>query len=238
MEVTTKMSSILSGHPRTLVTGSRHRIGATVTDALVAAGARTAPNEAAPFADPAAAAAGAWDLDAVKALVDRVATSLGGLDLLVINTPPPSIVGDQTWEEVTDKEWDTPFALGPRLTYLLVTAALPYLRRSGDGRVVVTTSTVAWTGSPERPNHGAASSSLLGLVRATAREIGPEDVRINVVAYDPDGDDDTIDLVETRCLRRPTAPGLIADAVTLAASSLSRFITGQTILADGGAHFL
>ena len=232
-------SSVLHDQPRALITGSASRIGAAVSEALREAGARGTHLNDHGLGNTETATTTELDGAAVGSVVERIADELGGLDLLVINTPPSSSSLSTTdWESFTDEEFDRPFLQGPRLNYLLIAAAMPYLAKSENGRIVVTGSTEAWNGSTDGPQHGAASSALLGLVRALARELGPDGIRINLIAYDPDGNDAALDSTAGRCLARPTRPADIASAVCLLASPLAGFITGQSVLVNGGSTFL
>lgn len=232
-------SSVLHDQPRTLITDSSSRIGAAVTVALREAGAQGTHLNAHVLSNTKVATAQELESDAIGLVVEKIVEELGGLDLLVINTSSRTSHSSTTdWESLTDEEFDRPFLQGPRLNYLLVAAAAPYLAKSENGRIVVTGSTEAWNGSVNGPQYGAASSALLGQVRALARELGPDGIRINLIAYDPDGDDETFDSMANRCIARPTTPTDIASAVCLLASPLAGFITGQSVLVNGGSSFL
>lgn len=179
---------------------------------------------------------------AVDDLVARAAGELGGLDVLV------TVVGGQLAfvpaariHETTDEDWDLMIDLNLRYVARAVRATLRRFLEQGTGGTIVSVGSITGVaGSPQQSAYGAAKAGLASLARSVAAEYGAEGIRMNVVACGPiatpvaeaaqaGGQLDWIPLA------RPGTPAEVADAVLFLASPLSSYITGQSLVVDGGA---
>jgi 3-oxoacyl-[acyl-carrier protein] reductase len=165
---------------------------------------------------------------------------LGGIDVLCANAGvfPHSLLADMT-EEVLDQ------VLGVNLkgTVLSVQACLPALARSGRGRVILISSiTGPITGFPEWTHYGASKAGQLGFMRSAAIELAPSRITVNAVLP---GNIITDDLAEPGAdqaakmaawipLRRLGSVNDIGYAALFLATEEAGYITGQTIVVDGG----
>jgi NAD(P)-dependent dehydrogenase (short-subunit alcohol dehydrogenase family) len=131
-------------------------------------------------------------------------------------------------------------AVNVRGAWLCTKAALPLLRRAGGGAVVNIASEVAFSGSPELAHYVASKGAVVALTRALARELGPEQIRVNAIApgfiptegargLAPGGYD-----VAATPLGRLGEPGDLLGALSFLVSDESSFVTGQTLLVNGG----
>jgi len=168
---------------RALVTGAAGGIGRAAVDALAAEGARvgaidldprvrglTRPARVADLTDAAAAAAA----------VDACAEELGGVDVLVLAAGVSGPVGTPLGQTAL-VDWERVFAVNVTGAFLVLRAALPWLRRSDAPAVVVVASDSALVATAGMAPYGASKAALLQLARAAAVEFAAEGIRVNAV---------------------------------------------------------
>jgi 3-oxoacyl-[acyl-carrier protein] reductase len=238
-----------------IIGGGGGGIGRAITRALAEAGSAVAvvdidqqrAKEAA--ADAAAAGVKALPLTGdvrssadVDGFVADAARELGALDILV------TVVGGQLAfvpaarvHEIADEDWDLMFDVN--LTYVAraVRATLRTFLEQGTGGTIVSVGSIAGVaGSPMQAAYGAAKAGLASLARSIASEYGRDGIRMNVVTCGPvatpvaqeaqaDSDLDWIPM------GRAASSKEVADAAVFLASPLSSYITGQSLVLDGGA---
>jgi len=172
--------------------------------------------------------------------VEQTVAAFGGLDIVVWNAGGPQ---PGTGTEVTPEAVDQAVELMLQPAVRLVALALPYLDRSGGGRIVAITSLAA-----KEPTRHLALSNMLrpavtGWLKTLADELGPRGITVNCVAPGrlatarldhlyPGGPSEA-DLAEIP-LRRWGDPRELGDVVCFLASERARYVTGQTIVVDGG----
>lgn len=232
-----------------LVTGAGRRLGRAIALDLGAAGARVAVhyNASAGGAEETAAAivaAGgeartiAGDLSlpgAAEALAAGVASMFGGLDCLVNSA---AIMQRTPLGRVTVEEWDAMFAINLRAPFFLAQAAAPHLERAG-GAIVNIADLAAFETWPAYIPHAITKAGVVQMTRGLARVLAPR-VRVNAVAPGavllPDDwtGDDASRLASTTPLGRIGTPGDVVSAVRYLLEA--DFVTGETIIVDGGRH--
>lgn len=245
------MASTLTGRIA-LVTGASRGIGAAIARALDAAGARVvlSARDAAALEsvahdlhhDPVVLAADLGDADAVVDLAERALSATSGrLDVLVNNAAYARRV---SLAETDADLIDTTLAVNVRAPLLLVRELVDAIADGGAGSIVNLTSVSGIVGTPNRAAYGASKAALDSITRSLAIDLGPRGVRVNAVAPGvvdtdlwarnkqiPEAVASTTALTP---LRRWATPEDIADVVTWLASDASRFVTGETVHADGG----
>lgn len=170
-------------------------------------------------------------------LAARGADHFGRIDLLHSNAAW-SVTAPA--HELAEEDFDTQIAVGLKATYLGVKALLPLLEVSG-GCVVATSSVQAVIGLPGRPAYAAAKGGLCALVRQLAVEYGPT-IRVNAVLPGPiltpvwDGvsDQDRLMSAQATALGRLGTSDEVANVVAFLASDDASYVTGTSILVDGG----
>ena len=232
-----------------LVTGAGRRVGRAIAVNLGAAGARVAVhyNASAEGADETArlirAAGGEArsiraDLsrpEAPAALADEAAAMFGALDCLVNSA---AVMERTPVGTVTPAAWDAMFAINLRAPFFLSQAAAPYLERA-NGAIVNIADLAAFETWPAYVPHGISKAGVVQMTRALARVLAPR-VRVNAVAPGavllPDDwtDEDAGRLAATTPLGRIGSPDDVVAAVRYLLDS--DFITGETIIVDGGRH--
>jgi NAD(P)-dependent dehydrogenase (short-subunit alcohol dehydrogenase family) len=233
-----------SGIGRAVVRGFRARGDAVLVADRDAEGAERTAGEDLPgpaaalvrdLADPAAAR------DAVEAAAEFG----GGLDVVFCNA---GVLLARPLAEWTVADWDRTMAVNLRAPFLLTQAALPHLRRSPTPRVVVTSSTGGLRGHAGMPAYHASKAGLINLVRALADELGPEGITVNAVCpgwidtpfndafwHHQDDPAETLRALEASIpLRRQGVPEDVVGSVLFLASPGAAYITGQSVVVDGG----
>lgn len=236
-----------------IVTGAGRGIGRAIACKLAEEGARvlaadldlqvaeeTAKLAAEAGGEARAHAADVSRADAVEGMVQAAVSAWGDLHILCSNA---GIFPSARLENLSEAEWDRVQAINLKAAFLATKAALPHLRKSGSGRIVVTSSiTGPITGYPGWAHYGASKAGLLGFVRSAALELAKAKVTVNAVqpgnimtegmrAQPADYIRETERAIPMGHLGDPED---IANAVLFLASDEARYITGQGIVIDGG----
>lgn len=166
----------------------------------------------------------------------------GAIDILV-NNAGMSQVGTEDlgrrFDELGEEEWRAGIEQNLHLAAAVTRAALPKIKRSKGGRIVFVTSvTGPLVGNPGNPAYGASKAGLDGLMRALAIELGPGGTTVNSVnpGWIETGSSAPDELVAGRHtpVGRPGTPDEVAAAVLMLAAPEASYITGQTLVVDGG----
>jgi NAD(P)-dependent dehydrogenase (short-subunit alcohol dehydrogenase family) len=175
----------------------------------------------------------------------RVVAAAGRVDVLVNNAAVYGDIGrKRPLTELTVRDWDRVLTVNVRGTWQGIKAVVSAL---ADGGSIVNVSSVAGRiGAPGFAHYVASKSAVEGLTRAAARELGPFGIRVNAVAPGLVSTDATRTLntaeyiaqaARGRSLQREMTPHDLVGAVMWLASSASAFVTGQTLIVDGGDVF-
>jgi 3-oxoacyl-[acyl-carrier protein] reductase len=169
-----------------------------------------------------------------------VAAEFGGVDILCANAgifPPVKL------EEMSESAWDDVFSTNLKGMLFSIKAALPHLKKSAAGRIVLTSSiTGPLTGYPGWSHYGATKAGMLGFMRTAAIELARFKITINAVLPGNVLTEGVSDLgqayIQTMAaaipLKRLGTVEEIGHAVAFLASEEAGFITGQTLVVDGG----
>lgn len=178
----------------------------------------------------------------VRQWIDKIAKETESIDVLINNAAVDPRI---PLTEMTTKQWDEVFSLNIRAFMLTVQQAAPYMPRGGS---IVNFSSITHHLSPAAMSaYVATKSGIIGLTRSLARELGPRHIRVNTLAPGWIMTERQLDqfvtpavkrmLKKEQCIPELIRPEEIADVALFLASSASRAITGQELLADRGwAH--
>jgi NAD(P)-dependent dehydrogenase (short-subunit alcohol dehydrogenase family) len=169
----------------------------------------------------------------------------GGLDTVLVTA---GVLTAHPLEGWSLDEWDRTMAVNLRGPFFLVQAAAPHLRRSPNPSVILTASTGAFRGHAGMPAYAASKAGIVNLVRALADELSPDGVRVNAIcpgwidtpfndvhwAHQTDPEAARIKLETAIPMRRQGAPADVLGAVQFLASESSAYVTGTSLVIDGG----
>jgi len=244
----TSSPGLLAGH-RAVITGGGSGIGRAVCQRFATHGAKVAvldidldsAQATADGIDGVAIGVDVTDAEAMRVAVDEAATHLGGLSLLMNNAGGSTMAPLAGWDP---DEWDRLVRLNLTGVFNGMRAGVPHLLANGSGAVVNTSSISATRPSAGEAPYSAAKAGVMALTASAALEYGPA-IRVNAVAPGMIRTNLTKPLLEglpdeveryqrTTPIGRVGDPEDIADVVVFLCSDLARFITGQTLVADGG----
>jgi len=179
-------------------------------------------------------------LASMEAALKIIAAKNGGIDVLCANAgifPPARL------EDMTSEQWDEVIDTNLKGTFLSVKACIPYLKKSGAGRIVITSSiTGPITGFPGWTHYGASKSGQLGFIRTASIELAKYGITVNAVmpgnivteGLEGLGADYLKTMAASIPLKRLGSVEDIGYAALFLASKEAGYITGQTIVVDGG----
>jgi NAD(P)-dependent dehydrogenase (short-subunit alcohol dehydrogenase family) len=174
-------------------------------------------------------------------LADRALDLMGGIDALVNNAAIVAGLRRRRFDEIDEREWDRVLEVNVKSVWLGAKAALPLMRRAGAGSIVNLASEVAFSGSPGLAHYVASKAAIIGLTRVLARELGPLQIRVNALApgfITTDGSRDMLAGAQYDTSATPLGrvghPADLLGAVAFLVGDESAFITGQTLLVNGG----
>jgi 3-oxoacyl-[acyl-carrier protein] reductase len=165
----------------------------------------------------------------------------GRIDILVNNAAYYYGVSRKFFMDISVQEWDRMMAVNLRGSWLCARAVFPAMKELGYGKIINLASEVFFTGSHGFVHYVASKGGVVGLTRALAVELGPYGICVNAVApgyTDTEASRTIADVTKYDTsrtpLRRLEKPEDVIGAVAFLASNDSDFITGQTVLVDGG----
>jgi acetoacetyl-CoA reductase/3-oxoacyl-[acyl-carrier protein] reductase len=227
-----------------LVAGGGGAIGRAIASRLHEAGARVFCLDLPDRDGPAGTTTIACDLtraDQVGEVVARIGGDAGRLDVVV---HAAGVTRDARLWKLTDEDWETVLATNLDSAFYLLKSAVPLMRQTGSGSIVLVSSINGQRGKVGLAAYSASKAGLDALARTAARELGGFGIRVNAVA--PGWIDTPMTArvpdeirrraVEESVLGRLGEPDEVADAVWFLASRLGRYVTGQVLRVDGGQH--
>ena len=240
-----------------IITGAAQGIGAAYAKALAAEGARISvcdmqdPRDTVRAIEEAGGAAMGWvcdvtDPQAVARLVQQTAERYGSVDGLVNNAAIFATMRPRRFEEFDGAEFDKILQVNVRGTFECIKAVLPQMRRQRYGKIVNIASGTVFKGTPMLLPYVSSKGAVIALTRAVAREVGNDGIRVNCLAPgltlsegllgNKDYPQEAITGAPgTRCIGRDQVPEDLTGTVGFLLSAESDFMTGQTLLVDGGS---
>lgn len=242
-----------------IITGGGHGIGKAYALRLAAEGARVVIAEL----DGVAASAVAAELTAqghqaiavqtdvaneasVTNMAQQTVAKFGRIDVLVNNAAIFATVpmSRSPFDQISIDEWDRMMSVNVKGTWLASRAVVPQMRKQAYGKIINVSSGTALKGSPSRIHYVTSKAGILGFTKTLANEVGKDGICVNCVApgstlSEENPDDDILKMraqaANARALKRVQTPDDLTGAVVFFASSDSDFITGQTLVVDGGS---
>lgn len=235
------------------ITGGGSGIGASLTDGFMAQGAKVAfvqRSDASAFVDEMAEKHGVaplympcdiTDIPRLKACIAEAADAHGPVTVLVNNAANDK---RHTTEDVTEEFWDWSQAINLKAYFFACQAVIEGMRAAGGGSIINFSSISYMMGNAGYPAYTTANSGINGMTRSLAREFGPDRIRVNALAPGWVLTQKQKDMwvteeglaahLDRQCLKDTLDPQDIVGGCLFLASGVSRMMTGQALVIDGG----
>jgi len=176
-------------------------------------------------------------------LATETLAQFGRIDVLVNNAALYGSLKRRPFMEIAIEEWDRVMAVNLRGLFLCARAVFPAMKAQGKGKIINIASGTFFKGVPHYIHYTTSKGGVVGFTRSLARELGDFGIRVNAIApgFTPSGENEKNmpeagreANVRMRMLKRAEVPGDVVGTLVFLASDDSDFITGQTIVVDGG----
>lgn len=240
-----------------IVTGAAQGIGATYAKALAQEGAKIIVTD---ILDPAhtvaeikAAGGRALGLVAdvtsaqsVEKLMKTAVAEFGSVDILVNNAALFGKLPMKPFDQISSDEWDAVMSVNIRGVFECCKAAVPHMRAQGHGKIINISSGTVFKGTPMLLHYVTSKGAMVAFTRALAREVGGSGICVNCIAPGLTMSDNVREnsswqapivqkINETRAIQRDQDPEDLTGTLLYLCSRDSDFVTGQTIVVDGGS---
>lgn len=237
-----------------VVTGAAQGIGATYAKALAKAGAFVVVSD---VLDPAAVVdqinsdsgkaigvvADVAQPESVRSLIERAAKVRGEIDILVNNAALFGQLPRSSITDISSSDWDKVMAINVRGTFECCKAVIPGMKKRKYGKIINVASSTVFMGQPMLLHYVASKGAVIAMTRAMARELGDDGICVNALApgltmsenVQKNFSSDRVRAnVMMRSFKREQSPDDLIGALIYLASPASDFMTGQTLIVDGG----
>jgi NAD(P)-dependent dehydrogenase (short-subunit alcohol dehydrogenase family) len=183
------------------------------------------------------------EADTVRMAAEAV-KAFGRVDILVNNAAIFINIQRHPFYEISAEEWDRVSAVNIKGPFLCAKAVFPQMKEQKSGKIINISSSTAYWGTPNFLHYVASKAALIGMTRSLAREVGEYGICVNAIApglVEHEGQNAPKMLTElqlkARSIKRLETPEDLFGTVIFLASPDSDFMTGQTIVVDGGSVF-
>ena len=229
-----------------IVTGGTKGIGAAIAKGLEAEGAEVVVVDRRP-AEGQIQADVSLDEDVERAM-QEVLERVSRVDILVNNAGLYASLKMQPFSDIAYDEWNTVMEINVGSMFLMCRAVVPLMRRQGGGKIVNISSGTPFRGVPFLLHDVTSKGAIVAFTRALAKELGPDSIHVNCVAPGftmSDGVKEHPSVIEklrdvsvaARTIQRDEVPEDVVGAVVFLCTPAADFITGQTMVIDGGEYF-
>jgi NAD(P)-dependent dehydrogenase (short-subunit alcohol dehydrogenase family) len=184
------------------------------------------------------------DKASCEAVADAAVSTYGSLDVLVNNAAIYATIERANFWEIDPNEWDKVMAVNVKGAWLASAAA--FTRMSDGGAIINIASATVFSGSPLWMHYVASKGAVIGMTRVMAREAGVKNITVNAIAPGFTLTEASLSImddaasygVSSRSIKRASEPDDMVGTAAFLASDDASYITGQTIIVDGGKQFI
>jgi NAD(P)-dependent dehydrogenase (short-subunit alcohol dehydrogenase family) len=240
---------------RVIVTGAATGLGRAFAVAFAKAGARVlaadvneagAKETARLIGDAHAAPCDVASSQSCKALASLAEEKLGGLDVLVNNAALYGTLQRKPFADIDEDVWDRVMAVNVKGVWQASRHLAPLMKAAGGGAIINIASATVFSGSPQWMHYVASKGAVIAMSRTMAKELGGDNIRVNVLAPGFTMTEASLGhMADARsygmdraALKRPAEVDDIVGGALFLASPLSAYMTGQTMIIDGGRQFI
>ncbi len=239
-----------------IVTGAAQGLGATYARALAAEGAKVIiadrDDGGAVVEEIRVSGGEAIDIptdvsqeDATLEMVAKTVEAFGKLDILINNAAIFTAVERKNFDEIPVEEWDLMHSVNVKGTWLCCRAAVAEMRKQKYGKIINIATSRIFQGVPYFLHYDSTKGAVLAITRSLCREVGDDGIRVNCIAPGSTMSENVLKRtnwkgsgaavqLENRMIKREELPEDLVGAVIYLSSAESDFVTGQTMLIDGG----
>ncbi len=181
----------------------------------------------------------------IAAMVEATIEAFGGIDILINNAARVVDFDHGSFLDIDEAEWDSVMRVNTRGAFSCVKAVAPIMRKAGHGKIVNISSGTVFKGTPWMLHYVSSKGAVVAFTRALARELGDDGICVNALApgltmseaieaSDQFTDNMAANLA-ARAIKRDEQPEDLIGAMLFLCSSDSDFVTGQTLVVDGGS---
>ncbi|HCF73145.1 MAG TPA: hypothetical protein DES72_05260 [Gammaproteobacteria bacterium] len=244
-----------------VVTGGARGLGRAYCEALAAEGANVVAadiRDTQETVDSVMSAGGSAigvdldvaQMDSCEAMAQAAVESFGGIDSLINNAALYGDISGGRFDQIPDEQWNKVMNVNIKGIWQCCKACVPHIRTAGGGTIVNISSLAATYGMPYALDYAMSKAAVIGMTRSLARELGRDWIRVNSVAPSAvltEGTEDYMGekrekalavIAGNQSLRANLEPKDMVGTILFLVSDASRFITGQTIMVDGGTTLL
>jgi NAD(P)-dependent dehydrogenase (short-subunit alcohol dehydrogenase family) len=229
-----------------IVTGGAQGIGAAIVVGLEGAGAEVVVADLEP--PEGGIQADVSSEEDVRRMVEQALERNGRIDVLVNNAGLYASLEMRAFTEIPLEEWNRVMEVNVASMFLTSRAVVPVMREQGGGKIVNISSGTPFRGVPFLLHYVTSKGAIVALTRALAKELGKDSIHVNCVApgftmsegvkSHPEVIEKLRDVsIASRTIQRDQVPEDVVGAVVFLCSPAADFITGQTMVIDGGQYF-
>jgi NAD(P)-dependent dehydrogenase (short-subunit alcohol dehydrogenase family) len=185
------------------------------------------------------------DAASARNLATDVVKKWGKIDILINNAAIYAGLQRKPFYEIEESEWDKVMNVNLKGTWLVSKSVVPFMKEKG-GKIINISSATVMSGSPNWSHYVTSKAGVIGLTRTMAKELGDFNITVNAIAPGFTLTEASLNLMENAskygvdrgAIKRPSSAEDIVGTAVYLASSAADFVTGQTIIVDGGKQFL
>jgi NAD(P)-dependent dehydrogenase (short-subunit alcohol dehydrogenase family) len=240
---------------RIIVTGAAIGLGRAFALAFAKAGAKVfavdvneagAQETAALASNISAARCDITSAQSCKALADVTTEKWGGIDVLVNNAALYGTLQRMPFAEIDEDVWDKVMSVNVKGVWQASRHLVPLMKNAGGGSIINIASATVFSGSPQWMHYVASKGAVIAMSRTMAKELGDDKIRVNVLAPGFTMTEASLGHIENArsygvdrgALKRPAEVEDIVGGALFLASPHSSYMTGQTLIIDGGRQFI